>query len=130
MASRMEFYVIRGLPLGEVSRIFANLDDDEVPSPSDLGAQNLDLQPSTQYRSRGANQLGRKVFHQRLDSSKDTPMFLVVRNTNRWDDEHGEQSYAMAVAVWRDEDKPEVHSELQARLEAVLEVPIEIEIEP
>ena len=130
MATRMEFYVIRGLPLGEVSRIFANLDDDEVPSPSDLGAQNLDLQPSTQYRSRGANQLGRKVFHQRLDSPKDTPMFLVVRNTNRWDDEHGEQSYAMAVAVWRDEDKPEVHSELQARLEAVLEVPIEIEIEP
>jgi len=130
MASRMEFHVVRGLALSEVSRIFANLDDEEVPTPSGLGSKNLDLQPSTQDRSRGANQLGRKVFHQRLDTSNDTPMFLVVRNTNRWDDEHAQQLYAVAVALWRDEDQPEIHVELQALLEAEVEIPIEIELEP
>ena len=77
MASRMEFYVVRGLPLGEVSRIFANLDDDEVPSPSDLGAHNLGLQPSTQYRSRGANQQCIEAGVSRL-SEPEAPLFPYV----------------------------------------------------
>ena len=56
--------------------------------------------------------------------------FLVVRNINRWDDDGAEQPYALAVALWRDEGRPELHAELQTRLEAEAEIPVEIEIEP
>ena len=130
MASRMEFEIVKGLPLEEVAEIFAKIGDEDVSSVSGLGSKRVDLKPSTQTRSRGANQLGRKVFHQRLDSSSDSSVFLVVRNINRWDDDGAEQSYALAVALWRDEDRPELHAELQTRLEAEVEIPVEIEIEP
>lgn len=56
-------------------------------------------------------------------------MFLVVRNVNRWDDEGTEQSYALSLALWRDDDRPDLHAELRAQLEAVIEVPAEIKIE-
>ena len=56
-------------------------------------------------------------------------MLLVVRNINRWDDMGAEQPYALAVALWRDEDQPELHAELETQLEAVIEVPVEVEIE-
>ena len=129
MASRMEFEVVKGLPLDEVSQTFAKIGNEEdVSTASELGSKKVDLQPSTRTRSRGANQLGRKIFHQRLDAS-DSPMFLVVRHINRWDDDGAEQSYALAVALWRDDDRPELHAELEAQLEAVIEVPVEVEIE-
>ena len=57
-------------------------------------------------------------------------MFLVVRNINRWDDDAAEQSYALAVALWRDEGQPELHAELRALLEVAVELPVEIELEP
>lgn len=141
MASRMEFHVVKGLPLDEVAQVFAKIGDSEeaseedvseedVPTVSALGSNLVKLDPANTARSRGANQLGRRTFHQRLDPSRDSPMFLVVRNINRWDDDGAEQSYALAVALWRDEGQPELHAELMAQLEAVVEVPVEIEIEP
>ena len=130
MASRMEFHIVKGHPLEEVARIFARIGDGDVSTVSGLGSDLVKLDPANQTRSRGANQLGRKVFHQRLDSSSDSPVFLVVRNINRWDDDGAEQSYALAVALWRDEGRPELHAELQTRLEAEAEIPVEIEIEP
>lgn len=129
-ANRIGFYVVKGLPLDEVSRTFANIDEEEFSPLSQLGSRHVQLEPSATTRSRGANQLGRKVFHQRLDPKKDSPMILVVRNINRWDDDGSEQSYALSVALWRDEDRPELHAELRAELEAVVEIPVEIEIEP
>jgi hypothetical protein len=33
------------------------------------------------------------------------------------------------VALWRDEDGPDLHAELEAQLEAVVELPVVIEIE-
>ena len=130
MASRMEFHVVKGMPLDEVAEVFAKIGGEDVSTVSELGARRVDLQPSVMTRSRGANQLGRKVFYQRLDVSNDSPVFLVVRNINRWDDGDAEQSYAVAVVLSRDEDQPELHAELEALLEAVVEVPVEIEIEP
>ncbi len=144
MASGMEYHIVKGLPLDEVADVFARVDEEEdeeeedeeeeeeegVSSASGLGSNLVKLVPTTRTRSRGANQLGRKVFHQRLDASTDSPMFLVIRNTNRWDDDAAEQSYALAVALWRDEGQPELHAELQALLEAAVEIPVEIELEP
>ena len=127
MASRMEFHVVKGVALDEVANTFANSDEEAVTKLSQLGSRHVKLEPAVTARSRGANQLGRKVFHLRLDNAKDSPMFLVVRNINCWDDDGGEQSYALAVALWRDEGQPELHAELQERLEAVVEVPVEIE---
>ena len=130
MASRMEFHIVKGLPLEEVAQVFAKVGHDEdVATVSELGSNVVKLDPARQIRSRGANQLGRRVFHRRLDASSDSPMLLVVRNINRWDDMGAEQSYALAVALWRDEDQPELHAELEAQLEAVIEVPVEVEIE-
>jgi len=137
MASLMEFHVVKGLSLNAVSEVFAKVAQDEsaddqegaVASISELGSNQVKLEPATQTRSRGANQLGRKVFHQRLKESTDEPMFLIVKNTNRWDDDKMKQSYALAVTLWRDENQPELHAELQAILEAEIEIPIEIEIE-
>ena len=128
MASHMEYHVAKGLPLEEVENIFADSGEETVTTPSKLGSNRVELDPTVTARSRGANQLGRKVFHQRLDHS-DNPMFLVVRNINRWDDDGSEQSYALAVALWRDENHPELHAELQEELEVVIEAPVEIEIE-
>ena len=128
MASHMEYHVAKGLPLEEVENIFADSGEEAVTTPSKLGSNRVKLDPTVTARSRGANQLGRKVFHQRLDHSDD-PMFLVVRNINRWDDDGSEQSYALAVALWRDVDHPELHAELQEELEVVIEAPVEIEIE-
>ena len=99
------------------------------PTLSKLGWKHVALTPSTTVRSRGANQLGRKVFHQRLDEDKHSPIHLVVRNVNRWGDPDGHERYAVAVALWRDEHKPELHAELAAELEAVVEVEAEIEVE-
>jgi len=140
MASGMEYHVVKGLLLDEVVGVFAraneqednaeedDAEEEEVSSPSGLGSNLVKLMPTTQIRSRGANQLGRKVFHYRLNAS-DKPRFLVVRNINRWDDDTAQQQYALAVALWRDEGQPELHAELEALLEAVVEIPVEIEIE-
>ncbi len=139
MASKMEFHLVRGLPVEGVVEVFSKIqgmdledasdDDDTPPTPSQLGRHIIQLEPSTKARSRGANQLGRKKFGQRLDPDLDTPMFLVVRNVNRWDVEGNFQPYSLAIALWRDEQHAELHSELAAQLEAVIELPVEIEIE-
>jgi subtilisin family serine protease len=106
----------------------ARPDADRPPTLSDLGSRRCKLAPPTQIASRGANQLGRVTFGQRLDPDRHSPTFLVVRNVNRWDDATGTQPYAVAVALWRTEEQPELYAELEARLEAVIEVPVEIEL--
>ena len=130
MSSRMEFHVVKRVPLDEVAEIFSDNDRNPDTNLSGLGSRHLKLEPSVTARSRGANQLGRKIFSRRLDPDMDSPMHLVVQNINRWDDDGAEQPYALTVALWRDENQPELHAELRDQLEAVVEVPVEIEIEP
>jgi subtilisin family serine protease len=152
MASRMEFHLVRGMPLEEVAHVFASIEgDDDVivdqaaddddgedeerslgggpPTISDLGSRVVRLEPSATVRSRGANQLGRRTFSHRLNPERHDPAFLVVRNVNRWDDEDEMQPYALAVALSRAESHGELFAELEARLEAVVEVPVEIELD-
>lgn len=56
-------------------------------------------------------------------------MYLVVRNTNRWDDSGATQPYALAVAMWRTDAQGELYAELEASLEAIVELPVEIQLE-
>jgi hypothetical protein len=157
-ATRMEFHLVRGLTLDKIIQVFTrmegeDLDDEDIgegpeeidvdpgrsagddeyvpdrPTVSRLGSRNIALIPPTQTRSRGANQLGRKVFRQKFQADRDTPMYLVIRNVNRWDDPQGGERYGLALSLWRDEHHAEVHTELEHQLEAVVELPVEIEIE-
>lgn len=153
LSNRMEFHLVRGMSIDEVVASFTRLDpEDETDIEADSDEEEQDggsgnsaasapptltqlksrvckLQPSTPVRSSGANQLGRRVFAQRFDPERHEPMYLVVRNANRWDDSTALQSYAIAVAMWRTEAQDELYAELEARLEAVVELPVEIELE-
>ncbi|HWI04015.1 MAG TPA: hypothetical protein VNT52_09345, partial [Acidimicrobiales bacterium] len=95
---------------------------------SQLGSKVSKLLPTPSIRSAGANQLGRKVFSHRFDSEHE-PVHLVIRNTNRWDDDTATQPYALAVVLWRTEAQEELYVELEARLQAVIELPVEIELQ-
>lgn len=156
LSSRMEFHLVRGLPLDEVVTSFARLDPDEdldleslavdeneneegaekagnsAPAPltlTQLGSKVSKLVPASTVRSRGANQLGRVTFAHRFDPARHEPMHLVVRNVNRWDDTTEHQPYALTVAMWRTDSHDELYAELEARLEAVVELPVEVELE-
>ena len=66
----------------------------------------------------------RRVFSQRLNADRDCPMFLVVRIVSR-----ALCVGCVAVSLWRDDDRSELHAELEAQLEAIVELPVEIELE-
>lgn len=106
-------------------------DEDSVarknPPPSSLGSRLLKMQPAGQNRSRGANQLGRKVLRHRLKEDQGDTYYLVVQCRRQWAAEDDNQSYALAVCLWRSEDSPEIYADLRARVE--VEVPVEVEIE-
>lgn len=158
LSSRMEFHVFRGITIEQVQETVARLEaayevvdpeelagDDEEETPevaadeaarkppppptiSQLGSKVSKLLPTSSIRSAGANQLGRKVFSHRFDSEHE-PVHLVIRNTNRWDDDTATQPYALAVVLWRTEAQEELYVELAARLQAVIELPVEIELQ-
>jgi hypothetical protein len=151
LSNRMEFHLVRGMAIDDIVASFARLDpedetdveaagDDEQdsgaaepattpPTVTELGSRVCKLRPSTAVRSRGANQLGRRVFAQRFDMDRHEPMYLVVRNTNRWDDSGATQPYALAVAMWRTDAQGELYAELEASLEAIVALPVEIQLE-
>ncbi len=154
LASRMEFHLARGMPLDQVANVFSQMQGDldendeeedgnddrrganviveqgssRPPTPSQLGSRLCKLAPSSAIRSRGTNQLGRITFSQRLNAELHNPMYVVVRNVNRWDDVTAKQSYAMVVVLRRSDTQNAIYLELEQRLEAVVELPIEIEL--
>lgn len=143
----MDFHLVRGTTPDEVESMFlttqedevqaaeeAALDDDDenpttignLPTASGLGRRLIKFDPGPTVRSRGANQLGRATFRNRLNESDGQTYYLVVRNSNKWAETTEQQDYAIAVSMWRDEQ----HGEIYADLEVRLEVPVEIEIGP
>ena len=144
-SSKMEFLLYRGIPLDQVIELVARIEGEDIDleGEDDIdgsetstatasggpGSQAVKLQPSNTIRSRGANQLGRVEFAQKLDPMRHAPTFLAVRNVNRWDDTTATQNYGLAIALWRTEAQLELYAELQAQLEVVLEVPIQVELE-
>jgi len=96
----------------------------EPLKPSSLGTRLVDLTPTTTVRSRGANQLARKVFAQRLREEDGDTFHLVVQCTSLWRANTDTQSFGLAVALWRSEQHPEIYEEIRARVE----IPVEIEV--
>jgi hypothetical protein len=156
LSNRIEFALFRGIPLSQVIEVVAKVEGDEdvnleagdeepggaaseepldvagetrTPTLSQLGSKVVRLTPSSRIRSAGANQLGRIEFRSRLNLERDTPMFVVVRDLNRWEDDTATQAYALAVAMWRSAEHGELYAELEAQLEAVAELELEIELD-
>lgn len=143
LSSKMDFHLVRGLSPDEIEEVFLSTAEEEVeaaeesalsdsestpqspPTPSGLGRNLLRLAPSAQVRSRGANQVGRVTFSQRIKEEDGENYLLVIRNTNRWSGADSLQSYALAVAMWRDEGHDSLYADLQARVQ----IPVEVEIE-
>jgi hypothetical protein len=149
LSNRLEFFLIRGIPLTRIIEVMTSVEGDEdiefetdvdtaeLTSPesrapstlSELRSHVVKLRPATQIRSAGTNQLGRTEFRTRLDPDRHSPMFVAVRDVNRWDDDTAMQSYGLAVAVWRSSEQGDVYSELEAKLEAVVEVEVEVRLD-
>ena len=153
MATRMDFHIVRGISADQVEAIFLKTDEDEIeqeeeaanegdedshfedpedPPPqtesalsalSKLGRALVRMSPRPTTRSRGANQLGRCTFRHRF-TDRDSPLMLVVRNTNRWAVEGESQSYAVTVTLEREE----TFTPIYADVEAAVTLPIEIDI--
>jgi subtilisin family serine protease len=149
LSNRLEFFLIRGIPLTRIIEVMTSVEGDEdiefetdvdtaeLTSPesrapstlSELRSHVVKLRPATQIRSAGTNQLGRTEFRTRLDPDRHSPMFVAVRDVNRWDDDTAMQSYGLAVAVWCSSEQGDVYSELEAKLEAVVEVEVEVRLD-
>jgi hypothetical protein len=148
-AAKMECWLVRGMTADEITAVFMSTDADELErlededdgdeddgsdaqadrrTPSQLGRSLIKLTPSGQRRARGANQLGRKVFTQRLRDEDGETYHLVVQCRRVWASSTFAQSFGLAVALWRDDDQPSIYDEIRARVEVPIEVPIEIEI--
>jgi hypothetical protein len=149
-ANRMQFWLVRRMGIEEIEAVFIRGDPSELegalaaaedsstdepeqpeaspgpPKPSELGPKLVQLIPKAQARSRGANQLGRKVFSHRLTEADGDTFHLVVQSRSLWRGVSGTQKFGLAVALWRTEGQPEIYNEIRARVE--VEVPVEIEV--
>ncbi|QWF23666.1 S8 family peptidase [Nocardioides sp. LMS-CY] len=132
LASKMSFQAFHGPSLEEVRLAYVkaateeDLEDDVALTPSGLRGR-LDLQPADTERSRGANQLGRYVRHQKVADDRPDELVIAVRNQNRWDVDNAEQRYSLAVMLQRDTGHPSIYAELRAELEPLVEIEIEAE---
>lgn len=147
-ANRMQFWLVRRMTVEEIEAVFIREDPDDIestlvaaedattdeaeqpapapgpPKPSELGTKLVELTPKAQARSRGANQLGRKVFSQRLTEEDGDAFHLVVQCRSLWRGVSGTQKFGLAVALWRSDGSPEIYNEIRARVE----VPVEIQV--
>lgn len=148
-ANRMQFWLVRRMSMQEIEETFMRADPDqfedvleqaeetstdgsekeeepapEPPKPSELKTKLVQLMPKAQARSRGANQLGRKVFSQRLSEEDGDTFHLVLQCSSLWRETTTPQRFGLAVALWRSEDHAEIYHEIRARVE----IPVEIEV--
>jgi subtilisin family serine protease len=153
-ATKMEFWLVRCMSPEEITEVFTSTnpeelerletadddlnederdegDDVEKPkkvTPSRLKRKLVNLSPNVQIRSRGANQLGRVRIAQRLPDGDGETYHLVVQCRSVWASSTFSQSFAIAVALSRDEAHPPIYEELRARTRVAVEVPVEIEL--
>lgn len=149
LASRVEFHLLRGVDQELLEQLvlaaspeelealdeMTSDDEEEVEGEGEEGPGSLSklstkqlirLQPSATRRAMGANQLGSKRWSQKLRPEDGEKFLLVVKNTNRWDDEGAIQNYAVAVTLTRDEDRLEMYAELEAELRVEVELEAEV----
>jgi subtilisin family serine protease len=150
MGCKMEFYLVRGLTPDEIESVFLRVSEEEAEdldseadesaegdetegdedgvgrlTPTGLKRRLLTFAPPGKARSKGANQLGRKILSQRLRGDDGNTYHLVVQCRRRWAPEEAQQRYALAVCLWRSEDRAEIYDEIRGRVE----LPVEVEIE-
>ena len=114
---------------GSNSAVAGNDDDEEAANvaPPGLAPYRVKLLPAANWRSRGANQVGRVRFSQRLDDRRGLDLILAVKSTNMWATPDSLQNYALAVALERDDDHRAIYAELQATIEQAIELTAEME---
>lgn len=125
LASRMDFWVFRGVTIEQVRNAYAAHPDDANSLPAVLTTAHLGLQPSTTLRSTGANQWASRQFSRPFKNDV-TELVIVVRNTNRWDGDGNKQYYSLAVALERDPWYSPLYAELRAQFELLTEAEIEL----
>lgn len=125
LASRMDFWAFRGVTLEEVRDAYAAPLAETNAVPTKLTKKHLRLQPSTTMRSPGANQWASRKFTPPFEGDPGK-LVIVVRNTNRWDNEGSKQRYALAVVLERDPWFSPLYTELQAQFELLAEAEIEL----
>jgi hypothetical protein len=153
-ATKMEFWLVRCMSPEEITEVFTSTNPEELErletadddvnddeqdegdgvekpkkiTPSRLKRKLVNLSPSGQIRSRGANQLGRVTIAQRLPDGDGETYHLVVQCRGVWASSTFSQSFAIAVALSRDEAHPPIYEELRTRTRVAVEVPVEIEL--
>jgi subtilisin family serine protease len=153
-ATKMEFWLVRCMSPEEITEVFTSTNPEELErletadddvnedeqdeeddvakpkkiTPSRLKRKLVNLSPNVQIRSRGANQLGRVRIAQRLPDGDGETYHLVVQCRSVWASSTFSQSFAIAVALSRDEAHPPIYEELRARTRVAVEVPVEIEL--
>ena len=157
-ATKMEFWLVRCMSAEEITEVFTSTDPEELErleaaddsgkeeedkddggkgdedeeegkiTPSRLKRKLVRLSPSGQIRSRGANQLGRVRIAQRLPEGNGDSYHLVVQCRRVWASNTASQSFAIAVALSRDEEHAPIYEELRARTQLAVEAPVEIEL--
>lgn len=145
LASRIEFHLLRGVDQKLLEQLVLAASPEELEALDEMAPEGEDseeegaegpgslsklstkqlirLQPSATRRATGANQLGVKRWSQKLRREDGEKFLLVIKNTNRWDEDGAIQNYAVAVTLTRDPG----HAELYAELEAELRVEVELE---
>jgi subtilisin family serine protease len=153
-ATKMEFWLVRCMSPEEITEVFTSTNPEELErletadddvnedeqdeeddvakpkkiTPSRLKRKLVNLSPNVQIRSRGANQLGRVRIAQRLPDGDGETYHLVVQCRSVWASSTFSQSFAIAIALSRDEAHPPIYEELRARTRVAVEVPVEIEL--
>jgi hypothetical protein len=140
LASRMAVTLYRGVELDEVANGYINYDgadleegqsdsdEDSDAAPPALRRFRVDLAPATRWRSRGANQVGRRRFHHKFDDSRGLDLILAVKSMNAWALEDAMERYALAVVLERDPGHREIYAELRLNVEQQVEVATEIQV--
>ena len=157
-ATKMEFWLVRCISAEEITEVFTSTDPEELErleaaddneevannaeheddpeeeeqktriTPSKLKRKLVKLSPNGQIRSRGAHQLGRVRIARRLPEDDGDRYHLVVQCRRVWASSTSSQSFAIAVALSRDEQHAPIYEELCARTQLAVEVPVEIEL--
>jgi hypothetical protein len=100
----MEFKLFHTIIPDEIARIFSELDlqedDIEENIPDELKPFEIKLSPGANTRKAGCHQKGWKEYKREPKSLPQTPISLVLINSNKWiTDEEYKQNYCISLII-------------------------------